>query len=128
MLFQYFKVPERHTQRVLTWGIFSALVLRGIMIAVGVAAVQRFRWVLLIFALVLVFSAYKVRRDTVLLHTVTYRYIPYKVKGAARVHTRGAARACRPVKVWWFHARLPPRHGGLLLAVTHAVHAVTDAG
>ena len=60
MLFQYFKVPERHTQRVLTWGIFSALVLRGIMIAVGVAAVQRFRWVLLIFALVLVFSAYKV--------------------------------------------------------------------
>eukprot|EP00966_Prymnesium_polylepis_P050727 1174800-Prymnesium_polylepis.1 len=49
--FQYFKVPERHTQRVLTWGIFSALVLRGGMIAVGVAAVQRFRWVLLIFAL-----------------------------------------------------------------------------
>ncbi|KAL1523673.1 hypothetical protein AB1Y20_018607 [Prymnesium parvum] len=59
MLFQYFKVPERHTQRVLTWGIFSALVLRGIMIMVGVAAVQRFRWVLLIFALVLVVSAYK---------------------------------------------------------------------
>ena len=59
MLFQYFKVPVRHTQRVLTWGIFSALVLRGIMIAIGVAAVQRFRWVLLIFALVLMFSAYK---------------------------------------------------------------------
>jgi tellurite resistance protein TerC len=59
MLFQYFRVPERHTQRVLTWGIVSALVLRGGMIAVGVAAVLRFRWVLLIFAFILILSAYK---------------------------------------------------------------------
>jgi TerC family integral membrane protein len=59
MLFRYFKVPERHTERVLRWGIISALVLRGVMIAVGVAAVQRFRPVLLVFALILVVSAYK---------------------------------------------------------------------
>lgn len=59
MLFQYFKVPEHRTQRVLTWGIMSALVLRGGMIAVGVAAVQRFRHVLLLFAVVLLVSAYK---------------------------------------------------------------------
>ena len=59
MLFEYFKVPEQYTERVLRWGIMSALVLRGVMIAVGVAAVQRFRPVLLAFALILVVSAWK---------------------------------------------------------------------
>jgi len=59
MLFDYFKVPERYTQRVLKWGILSALVLRGFMIAAGVAIVQRFRPVLLLFALILAFSAVK---------------------------------------------------------------------
>lgn len=59
MLFEYFKVPDQYTERVLRWGIMSALVLRGVMIAVGVAAVQRFRPVLLGFALILIVSAYK---------------------------------------------------------------------
>ena len=43
MIFEYFKVPEAHTQRVLKWGILSALVLRGVMIGLGVAVVTRFR-------------------------------------------------------------------------------------
>ena len=59
MIFDYFKVPDDYTERVLSWGILSALVLRGVMIGIGVAAVQRFRPVLLGFALILVVSAYK---------------------------------------------------------------------
>ena len=59
MIFEYFKVPEMHTQRVLKWGILSALVFRGIMIGLGVAVVTRFRPVLLVFALILVVSSYK---------------------------------------------------------------------
>ena len=59
MLFEYFKVPDAYTERVLKWGIMSALVLRGVMIWIGVAAVQRFRPVLLAFSLILVVSAYK---------------------------------------------------------------------
>lgn len=62
MLFEYFKVPDRYTERVLRWGIISALVLRGIMIAIGVAAVQRFRPVLLVFALILIVSAIKMMK------------------------------------------------------------------
>ena len=50
MLFDYFRVPAEHTDRVLRWGIVSALVLRGFMIALGVAAVQRCRPVLLAFS------------------------------------------------------------------------------
>jgi len=59
MLFEYFKVPDQYTERVLKWGILSALVLRGVMIGIGVAAVQQFRPVLLVFAVILVVSAYK---------------------------------------------------------------------
>lgn len=59
MIFEYFKVPDAHVQRVLSWGIISALVFRGIMIGVGVAVVTRFRPVLLVFALILVWSSYK---------------------------------------------------------------------
>jgi len=59
MLFEYFHVPDEYTERVLRWGIMSALVLRGFMIAMGVAAVERFRPVLLVFAVILIASAYK---------------------------------------------------------------------
>ena len=59
MLFEYFKVPEEYTGRVLRWGILSALALRGVMIAAGVLVIQRFRPVLLLFSAVLVVSAVK---------------------------------------------------------------------
>ena len=52
-------MPEEYTQRVLSRGILSALVLRAFMIGLGVAVVRRFKPVLLIFALVLVVSAVK---------------------------------------------------------------------
>ena len=59
MIFEYFHVPDEYTERVLKWGIMSALILRGVMIGIGVAAVQRCRPVLLGFAAILVVSAYK---------------------------------------------------------------------
>ena len=59
MLFEYFKVPEAYQQRVLKWGIISALVLRGFMIALGIGVIQRFRPMLLLFAGILVVSAWK---------------------------------------------------------------------
>lgn len=59
MIFNYFQVPEELTPRVLQWGILSALVMRGVMIAAGVLIIQRFRPVLLVFSLILVVSAAK---------------------------------------------------------------------
>ncbi|TFJ85263.1 hypothetical protein NSK_003686 [Nannochloropsis salina CCMP1776] len=59
MLFEYFKVPIEYQSRALSWGIMGAVVMRGIMIFVGVAAIQRFRWVVLLFAGVLLASAFK---------------------------------------------------------------------
>ena len=64
MLFEYFKVPEPYTGRVLQWGILTAMLLRGVMIGAGVAVVTRFRPVLLLFALILVWSSYKMLAPT----------------------------------------------------------------
>jgi len=58
MLFDYFRVPLALQNRVLTWGIVGAIALRGIMIAVGVAAIQKFKTLILFFAGILLASSY----------------------------------------------------------------------
>ncbi|WP_185061664.1 TerC/Alx family metal homeostasis membrane protein [Pseudonocardia eucalypti] len=58
-----FKVPAEHQHRVLLVGIVIALIMRGIFIAVGAAAIARFSWVFYLFALVLLVTAYKLLRE-----------------------------------------------------------------
>jgi len=61
LVFKYFKVRSEAAQnRVLFWGIFGAIILRGIMVVMGSAIIHTFRPLLLICAVVLVFSAYQV--------------------------------------------------------------------
>lgn len=57
MLFEYFKIPNELQNRVLSWGISGAIVLRGLMIGVGVAALQKFKSVILVFAVILLASS-----------------------------------------------------------------------
>ena len=57
LIFSYFKVPQRAQQRVLLWGILSAFVMRGIMIWLGIALVERFHFVLYIFGAFLLVTA-----------------------------------------------------------------------
>ena len=59
MLFEYFRVPPAFQQRVLSWGIVGAILMRGVMIVAGVAAVKRFRWTSLLFAGILLLSSVK---------------------------------------------------------------------
>lgn len=59
LIFSYFKVQERHQHRVLFWGIIGALLLRGIMILLGAALVERFEWILYIFGAFLLFTGVK---------------------------------------------------------------------
>ena len=49
LIFTYFQVPRKYQHRVLVWGIIGALVMRGLMIWLGVALVDRFHWILYIF-------------------------------------------------------------------------------
>ncbi|MBM4161286.1 MAG: TerC family protein [Ignavibacteria bacterium] len=59
VIFSYFKVPPVYQHRVLFFGILGALVMRGILIAVGVALISKFHWILYIFGLFLVFTGAK---------------------------------------------------------------------
>ncbi|MDQ6655801.1 MAG: hypothetical protein M3Y80_08315, partial [Verrucomicrobiota bacterium] len=49
LIFSYFKVRRRYQHRVLVWGIIGALLMRGLMIWLGVALVDRFHWILYLF-------------------------------------------------------------------------------
>jgi tellurite resistance protein TerC len=59
VLFSYFKVSEYQQQRILTWGIAGAVVMRGIFIAAGTALLNRFHWLTIVFGLVLIFTGLK---------------------------------------------------------------------
>lgn len=56
LIFTYFKVPRQYQHRVLVWGIIGALIMRGVMIWIGVALVERFHFVLYIFGAFLFFT------------------------------------------------------------------------
>ena len=49
LIFTYFQVRRKYQHRVLVWGIIGALLMRGVMIWLGVALVDRFHWILYIF-------------------------------------------------------------------------------
>jgi tellurite resistance protein TerC len=63
LLLAAFAVPTVLQQRVLLYGIVGALVLRGVFIAVGAAALDAFTATFLIFGLILAATAVKVFRD-----------------------------------------------------------------
>jgi tellurite resistance protein TerC len=65
LLLAAFAVPEVLKQRVLLYGIVGALVLRGIFIALGAAALSRFDWVFLVFGAILVLTGIKLLRDAI---------------------------------------------------------------
>jgi TerC family integral membrane protein len=59
LLFEYFKVPLAFQDRVLNWGIYGAIVMRGIMIGLGAAALEQYHGILLVFAAILVYGSGK---------------------------------------------------------------------
>jgi tellurite resistance protein TerC len=58
-----FGVPKELQQNALLVGIVLALIMRGIFIAVGAAAINNFSWVFYIFGLFLVYTAVKLARE-----------------------------------------------------------------
>jgi tellurite resistance protein TerC len=59
LIFTFFGVKEKHYARVLLIGILMAILLRIIFITVGIELVNRFRWILYIFGVILVFTGIK---------------------------------------------------------------------
>ncbi len=59
VVFRFFAVPAAQQHRVLFWGILGALVMRGGMIAVGAALLNRFGWITYVFGGFLILTAVK---------------------------------------------------------------------
>jgi len=59
-----FRVPRAYQQKVLLIGIVLALLMRGIFIAAGAAAIQRFVWVFYLFGAFLIYTAVKLALHT----------------------------------------------------------------
>jgi tellurite resistance protein TerC len=64
LLFASFAVPSHLQRRVLSYGVISALVMRGAFIAGGAALLERFSWVLYIFGGVLIVAGLRMLRET----------------------------------------------------------------
>src|SRR5204863_1273020 len=59
LIFSFFGVKENHYARVLLIGILTAILLRIAFISVGIELVERFRWILYIFGVILVITGIK---------------------------------------------------------------------
>ncbi len=56
LIFSYFRVQEQFQHRVLFWGILGALIMRGVMILLGIALINRFHWILYVLGFFLIYS------------------------------------------------------------------------
>src|SRR5205823_9702477 len=59
VIFAYFRVPLAYQHRVLFWGILGALVMRGAMIGLGAALIDRFDWMLQALGAILLLTGLK---------------------------------------------------------------------
>ncbi len=63
VIFSSFKIPKKFQHRVLFWGILGAVVFRALMIVFGVALINRFDWMIYVFGIFLLYTAYTMLKD-----------------------------------------------------------------
>lgn len=59
VIFSSFAIPDKYQHRVLFWGILGAIVFRALMILFGVALINKFDWIIYVFGVFLLYTAYK---------------------------------------------------------------------
>jgi tellurite resistance protein TerC len=59
VIFSAFKISNRAQHRLLYWGIIGAFILRGTLIGLGTALVTKFEWLLYVFGVFLLYTAWK---------------------------------------------------------------------
>ncbi len=63
VIFSAFKIPPLYQHRVLFWGILGAIVFRGLMIVFGVALITKFEWIIYVFGVFLLYTAFKMLKS-----------------------------------------------------------------
>ena len=64
VIFSAFKIPPLYQHRVLFWGILGAIVFRGLMILFGVALITKFEWIIYVFGVFLLYTAFKMFKSS----------------------------------------------------------------
>jgi len=59
VVFAYFGVPLKYQYRVLFWGILGAVIMRLTFVLLGAELVERYKWVLWVFGVFLVYTGFK---------------------------------------------------------------------
>jgi tellurite resistance protein TerC len=60
LILKYFNVKEEYYHKILFWGILGAVVFRGIFIFVGALLIAKFKWILYILGVLLIYSGIKI--------------------------------------------------------------------
>ncbi len=63
VIFSACGIPPIYQHRVLFWGILGAIVFRAIMIVFGVALINKFDWIIYVFGVFLLYTAFKMLRS-----------------------------------------------------------------
>jgi tellurite resistance protein TerC len=89
VIFGALGIPPLYQHRVLFWGILSALVLRGAMIAGGAALLERFHWIIYVFGAFLILTGVKLflarGASTHPEHSAVFRLLRRFVPASARL-------------------------------------------
>lgn len=72
VVFSAFSIPPLYQHRVLFWGILGAIVFRGLMIIFGVALINQFDWIIYVFGVFLLYTAYRMS------HSAEHQFNPHK--------------------------------------------------
>ena len=59
VIFSSFAIPKKYQHEVLFWGILGAVVFRALMIVFGVALINKFHWIIYVFGVFLLITAYR---------------------------------------------------------------------
>ena len=63
VIFKSFRIPSLYQHRVLFWGILGAIVFRALMIVFGVALINKFDWIVYVFGVFLIYTAFKMLKS-----------------------------------------------------------------
>ncbi len=63
VIFGAFGIPPKYQHRVLFWGILGAIVFRALMILFGVTLINQFDWIIYVFGVFLLYTAYKMLKS-----------------------------------------------------------------
>lgn len=64
LIFSFFRIQQKFQHNILFWGILGAVVFRLLMILLGTTLVEQFHWVMYVFGGILLFSAYKMLKES----------------------------------------------------------------